>query len=148
MMLLVFTLDDRHCALDISVVKRVYRAIAVTPLPASPDIVMGIINIRGSVIPVIDIRKRFRLPQKKLTPNDRLIIAHTPKRSVALVADSVSDVVACSSETLISADAIVPGLEHLAGVVRTDEGLILIHDLNRFLSLEEETILDCALESC
>lgn len=146
MMLLVFTLDDWRCALDISVVERVYRAVAVTSLPAAPEIILGIIDVRGSLLPVLDIRKRFRLPQKQLTPDDRFIIARTAKRRVALVADGVSGVVACIDGHAIAANAIVPGLEYVEGVVRTPEGMILVHDLDRFLSLEEEAALDRAME--
>lgn len=147
MMLLVFTLDDRRCALDISVVERVFQAVSVTSVPETPEIVLGIVNVRGSILPVIDVRKRFRLPQKQLTPDDRLIIARTSKRQVALFADSVSGVTECSEEHVVPANAIVPGLEYLAGVVRSVEGMLLIHDLERFLSLEEETALDRALEN-
>lgn len=147
MMLLVFTLDDRQCALDIAVVERVYRAVAVTALPAAPEIVLGIVDIRGSILPVLDIRQRFRLPPKTLTPDDRLIVAYAGHRRVALVADSLRGVVTYDGAQIVAADAIASGLEHLDGVVKTGQGLLLVHDLNRFLSLDEETLLDQALEN-
>ncbi len=145
MMLLVFTLDDWRCALELSTVERVYRAVAVTPLPDAPDIVLGVINVRGVVLPVIDIRRRFRLPEKNLTPDNRLIIAHSTGRLVALVVDDVTDVIECAEKDITSASAIVPGMEYVEGVARLKDGMILIHDLARFLSLEEKAVLEQAL---
>ena len=144
-MLLVFTLDDWRCALELSTIERVYRAVAVTPLPDAPDIVQGIVNVRGVVLPVVDIRRRFRLPEKNQTPDDRLIIAHSTGRLVALVVDDVTDVVECAEKDITSASAIAPGLEYVEGVARLKDGMILIHNLARFLSLEEKAVLEQAL---
>lgn len=145
MMLLVFTLDDWRCALELSTVERVYRAVAVTPLPDAPDIVMGVINVRGGVLPVVDIRRRFRLPEKNLTPDDRLIIARSTGCLVALVVDEVTGVIECAEKDITSASAIVSGMEYVEGVARLKDGMILIHDLARFLSLEEKAALEQAL---
>lgn len=145
MMLLVFTLDDWLCALELSSVERVYRAVAVTPLPDAPDIVLGVINVKGVVLPVIDIRRRFRLPEKNLTPDDRLIIARATGRLVALVVDAVTGVIECAGEDITSASTIIPSIEYVEGVARLKGGMILIHDLARFLSLEEKTKLEQAL---
>lgn len=145
MMLLAFTLDDWRCALELSTVERVYRAVAVTPLPDAPDIVLGVVSVRGIVLPVVDIRRRFRLPEKNLTPDDRLIIARSTGCLVALVVDDVTDVVECAEKDITSASAIVPGMEYVEGVARLKDGMILIHDLARFLSLEEKAVLEQAL---
>lgn len=145
MMLLVFTLDDWRCALELSAVERAYRAVAVTPLPEAPDIVLGVVNVRGVVLPVIDIRRRFRLPEKPLTPDDQLIVAHSSGRLVVLVVDGVTGVIECSAQDVTSASAIVPDMEYVEGVARLKDGLILIHDLARFLSLEEKAALEHAL---
>ena len=145
MMLLAFTLDDWRCALELSAVERVYRAVAVTPLPDAPDIVLGVVNVRGVVLPVVDIRRRFRLPEKNLTPDNRLIIAHSTGRLVALVVDDVTGVIECAEKDITSASAIVPSMEYVEGVARLKDGMILIHDLARFLSLEEKAVLEQAL---
>jgi purine-binding chemotaxis protein CheW len=147
MMLLVFTLADWRCAIELAYVERVYRAVAVTPLPDAPDIVLGVINVRGMVLPVVDIRRRFRLPEKTLMPDDRLIVAHSSGRLVALVVDGVTGVIECLEKDITSAPAIVPGMEYVEGVARLKDGLILIHDLSRFLSLEEKTALEQALSN-
>lgn len=144
-MLLVFKLDNWHCALPISIVAKAYLAVAVTALPETPDIILGLINVHGTLLPVVNIRKRFHLPEKKMMPSDRMIIASTRKRQVALVVDSIVGVIECAEEEITSADTILSGLDYVEGVVKTGSGMILVHDLDRFLSLEEETQLDHAL---
>lgn len=145
--LLVITLDGRRYALPLPVVERVVRAVAITPLPNAPDIVLGVVNIRGRVIPVINMRRRFHLPEREVALTDQLVVAHTARRPVALVAGAALDVIACPAQSLIAAEDVLPNVEYVEGVVKLEDGLILIHDLDSFLSLEEENLLDCALEA-
>lgn len=145
--LTVFTMDDRRYALPLHAVDRVVRMVAVTPLPKAPDIVLGVVNIQGRVIPVINMRRRFRLPEREIALTDQLVVAHTVRRPVALVADAVLDVIACPVQSMIAAGEVLPNIEYVGGVVKLADGLILIHDLDRFLSLEEEDLLDYALEN-
>jgi len=127
-------------------VERIVRAAAITPLPKAPAIVLGILDIRGVVVPVLDMRKRFRLPEREICPADQFIIARTRSLTVALVADAVHDVVAEQGIDRIATDDILPGMEYVAGVTRTEDGIVLIHDLETFLSLGEERVLLEALE--
>ena len=143
----VFTLSDRRYGLPLSAVDRVARMVDVTPVPKAPDIVLGIVNVQGRVIPVIDVRRRFRLPQRDIVLADQLVIAHTGRRTVALAADAVSGVLEYSGLKTVGARDIVPGIEYVEGAVKLEDGLVLIHDLNKFLSLEEETVLDRAMEN-
>jgi purine-binding chemotaxis protein CheW len=145
--LIVFALDRQRYALPLPVVDRVVRMVAITPLPKAPDIVLGVVNIQGRVIPVIDMRRRFRLPEREIALTDQLVVAHTMRRPVALVADAVQDVITCAEQSLIAAENILPQVEYVEGVVKLTDGLILIHDLDKFLSLEEESSLDQALEN-
>jgi purine-binding chemotaxis protein CheW len=145
--LIIFTLDRQRYALPLQVVDRVVRMVAVTPLPRAPDIVLGVVNLQGRVIPVINMRRRFSLPEKEIALTDQLVIAHTSRRPVALVADAVQDVIANSAQSLIETENILPGVEYVEGVVKLTDGLIMIHDLDTFLSLEEESSLNQALEN-
>jgi purine-binding chemotaxis protein CheW len=145
--LIVFALDRQRYALPLQVVDRVVRMVAVTSLPRAPDIVLGVINLQGRVIPVINMRRRFSLPEKEIALTDQLVIAHTSRRPVALVADAVQDVISSSAQTLIETENILPGVEYVEGVVKLTDGLIMIHDLDTFLSLEEESFLNQALET-
>ena len=141
-----FNLDDQKYALFLSAVIRIIRAVEITGLPKAPEIVLGVINMHGLIISVFDIRKRFRLPQREMQLDDQLIIASTSKRTIALLVDSVSDVIEISEEKIIAGEKILPGLEYVEGVVKTEDGMILIHDLEQFLSLQEEKALHEALE--
>lgn len=144
---MIFSLDNQRYALKLSAVDRVVRMVAIIPLPKAPDIVLGVVNYQGRVIPVINIRRRFNLPEKEIALTDQLVIAHTSRRPVALVADAVHDVIASSAQTLIETENILPGVEYVAGVVKLKDGLVLIHDLDTFLSLEEESSLNQALNT-
>lgn len=143
----VFILDAQRYALHLAAVDRVVRMVHITLLSKAPDIVLGIVNMQGRVIPAINVRRRFHLPERKTALTDQLVIAHTARRAVALAVDTVTDVVECSGQDLIAAESILPAIEYLGGVVKLADGLILVHDLDTFLSLEEESSLDQALET-
>lgn len=144
--LVVFALDEQRYALHLSAVERVVRAVEVTPLPKAPDIVCGIVNVQGRVIPVFNVRKRFRLPERGIAITDQLIVVRARRQPVALAADAVSGVLEYSERLAVSAEDILPSAEYLEGVVKLEDGLVLIHDLDRFLSLDEETVLERALQ--
>lgn len=144
-LLVAFTLDQRRYALHLSAVERVVPVVDITPLPKAPDIVLGVVDVRGRIIPAINIRRRFGLPERQLILSDELIIARTSQRTVALLVDGVGGVVSLASGRVIAAQKIVPGLEYLEGIAKLDDGMILIHDLDTFLSLEEEHSLEKAL---
>lgn len=143
---IVFILDEQRYALHLSAVDRVVRMVHITPLPNAPDIVLGVINMQGRVIPVINVRQRFNLPKREIALTDQLIFARMERRPVALVADAVTGVVECSEQSLVPAEEILPEFKYLEGVIKFRDGLILIHDLDKFLSLEEEESLDVALD--
>jgi len=100
----VFTLDELRYALPLSYVERVVRAVEVTPLPKVPDVVLGVINLKGNVIPVFNVRKRLRQEEKEIDPADQFIISQTSKRKVALVADSVTGVLERSEKEIITSE--------------------------------------------
>jgi len=143
--LLVFKLDDQPFALPLRQVLRVIRAVEVTPLPGAPESVSGIINLEGQVLPVFDPRVRFGFPSKDIDPDDQIILARTASREVVLVVDEVQDILDVTEEQTIPSRDILPGLELVEGVIRLEDGLILIHDLDRFLSRDEEFRLNRAL---
>jgi purine-binding chemotaxis protein CheW len=150
---IVFTLDKRLYGVRLSAVSRVVHAVEITPLPKAPPIVIGVINLGGRIIPVVNIRRRFRLPERDLELTDQLVVARASRhdaqkdggRLLAFVVDTVIGVQDLSAQETIAAETILPGLEHLEGVAKTDQGLVLIHDLGTFLSLEEERALGAIL---
>ena len=143
--LLVFTLDGQRYGLPMERVERVLRAVEVTPLPGAPEVVMGMIDVQGRVIAAADPRRRLGLPERELQLGDQLVIARCARRTVALRVDAVTGLIDYDQRELVPPRDIVPGIGHVAGVVRTEDGLVLIQDLERFLSLDEERSLDEAL---
>lgn len=143
--LVVFTLDERYYALDLAAVERTVRMVEVTPLPRAPDVVNGVINVQGRIIPVLNIRRRFRLPERAATPGDQLILARTARRPVAFMVDAVHGVMERPAQEIIEPATVVPGIEYVEGVVKFDDGMIFIHNLDAFLSIEEEDSLDDAI---
>ena len=143
--ILLFALDDPLYALPLSVVDRVVRAVEIRPLPRAPRVVVGVINAQGRIIPVIDVRAVFRLPAREMDVGDRLIIARTPSRVVALIVDGVIGVREASAVKGEGAMSALDFTELLRGVMRIEDEIVLIYDLDRFLSLDDESMLDAAL---
>ena len=143
--LVTFAIEEQCYALHLSCVDRIVRAVEITELPKAPPIVLGVINVQGEIVPVVNIRKRFNLPEREIGLTDHFIICHTARRWVALVADSATKVVEYSPNAIVAAEKILPGMEYIEGVAKLPDGLILIHDLEKFLSLEEERTLQEAL---
>lgn len=145
--LIVITLDEQRYALRLAAVERIARMVEITPLPAAPPAVSGMVNVQGRILPVYDLRRRFGLPQREIVLTDQFIIARTARRPVALIADAVTEVIICAKSDLIAAENILPDVAYMEGVLKLKDGLILIHSLDKFLSLEEEQSLNQALST-
>jgi purine-binding chemotaxis protein CheW len=143
--LVVFTLDGLRYAAALDAVERVVRAVEITPLPKAPEVVLGAVNLQGDILAVADPRRRFGLPERSLVPSDQLLIARTRSRRLALRVDSVAGVFDYPDADIVAAEAIAPGARYLAGIVKLSDGMLLIQDLDRFLSLDEEKRLTQAL---
>lgn len=144
--LLVFRLDEQRFALPLASVARVVRAVAVTPLPGAPAIVHGVIDIQGRVVPVVNLRRRLHIADRAISPADWFLIAQTAQRTLVLVVDESDGVVERPPADIVSSAELPPGLEHVSGVVAIEGGLALVHDLERFLSLDEGRALDDAMD--
>lgn len=144
--IVIFTLDDLLYALPLSAVVRVIHAVEIRHLSNAPEIISGIINVQGQIIPVVDIRKRFELAPREIDPDDRLIIADTGKRRVALLAGSVTGIQSLQPGQFENALESLPFAGYIKGVAKIEDSLILIYDLDGFLSLDEEKELEQALQ--
>lgn len=140
--IVAFTLDEHRYGLLLETVEHVTRMVEFVPLPSAPAVILGVVNFRGRIVPVLNLRLRFGLPGKHIALSDVLIVAKTPRRHVALAVDAVSGARESPLEDLIAAQDIVPGTRHVAGVLRLPDGMILIQDLDTVLSLDEEQVLD------
>lgn len=139
--LLTFKISEQQYALSLASVQQVVRIVEVTPLPKSPAAVLGVIDLHGRIIPVLNVRRRFGLAENEPSLNDQFIIADTSTRTVALMVNSVTGVIEKPQEEIARAEDIVPGTEYVEGIAEFEDGILFIHDLNSFLSYTEETQL-------
>lgn len=142
----VFKLNESRFALPLGIVERVERAVAVTLLPQAPAIVMGIINYKGAVLPVIDIRARFRLPVRPVELSDQFIILNTLKRRISLIVEDVIGHVEIAAADWVSPDEIIHGAAFLQGVLRLADGVMLIPDIEKIMTPQEDEVLSVILE--
>jgi len=140
--LVAFVLGEQQFALALTTVQRVMRMVEVTPLPKAPEIVLGVIDFQGNIVPVMSMRKRFGLPEPGTNLGDQLIVAETATRRVALVVNSVTGVLERTAEEVSEAEKIVPGAQYVEGITRLAGGIVFIHNLDHFLSGKEERQLD------
>jgi purine-binding chemotaxis protein CheW len=144
--LIVFSIDEQRYALPLSTVERVVRAVEVTTLPKAPVIVLGVVNVQGRIIPVVNIRRRFGLQEQEINLNDHMVIACTSKRNIAFLADNVSGVIGIPEKEVVKPEEILPGIEYVKGIVKQDDGMIHILDIDSILTLGEVKSMDDWLE--
>lgn len=144
--LVVFRLGEQEFAVPVAAIERVVRAVEIAPLPEAPRGVRGVINLQGRIVPVFDLWARFGLPARGVHAGDHLIVAHTHWRMVALLVDAVVGVVPRREAQITPAAEILPDLESFTGVMKLNGGLVLVHDLERFLSIEDHAALQLALK--
>ena len=126
--LLTFKLDDQEYALDIANVVQVVRMVAITRPPKAAEYMEGMFNLRGKVIPVINLRKRCGLPAKPHDLNTQLLIAQVQGQTLALTVDVVSEVLTIPANSIESAEQIGEHMEHLMGVGKVGDRLLLLLD--------------------
>lgn len=141
--LVTFRLGNEEFSLDILRVQEIIRHMELTRVPRTPDFVEGVINLRGRVIPVLDLRKRFGLPSDERTNETRIIVVDVDNRTVGLKVDAVSEVLRLPADTVEPAPAIVTGAEsdYIKGVGKLDGRLLILLDVERILSRTERDAL-------
>lgn len=143
--ILVFQVEHARYGLAVRDVREILRAVAIARLPRAPGVVEGLIDVRGTLVPVLDTRRRFGLPEKALDPGDHLVLARAGDRTVALRVDRIISVLELDAGDVEGLGSALPHAENLSGVARLPEGLVLIYDVHTFLSQAESEMLDRAL---
>lgn len=134
-----FKLGEETYGINVMQVQEVLRYSEIAPVPGAPDYVLGIINLRGNVVTVIDTRSRFGLDTNEVTDNSRIVIIESEQQVVGILVDSVAEVVYLKSSEIDSAPNV--GTEESAkfiqGVCNRDGLLLILVDLNKLLTDEE-----------
>ena len=134
-----FQLESETYGINVMQVQEVLRYTEIAPVPGAPNYVLGIINLRGNVVTVIDTRSRFGLPSSDITENSRIVIIEAESQVIGILVDSVAEVVYLRSSEIDIAPNV--GTEESAkfiqGVSNRDGQLLILVDLNKLLSDDE-----------
>lgn len=142
--LVAFQLAEEVYGVDIAQVQEIIRMQPITKVPGAPDFVEGVINLRGRVIPVIDLRKRFRLPKGEETKSTRIIVVDVPPHTVGMIVDSVDEVLRLSEEKIEPPSPLIASIdtEYIKGVGKLEGKLLILLDLAKVLTKEEKYALE------
>ncbi|HZK44401.1 MAG TPA: chemotaxis protein CheW [Syntrophomonadaceae bacterium] len=148
--LVVFTLnfDDQICeyGVPISKVNEIITIAPPTRMPQTPDFVEGIINLRGKIIPIIDLKKRFEMGKSDLTGESRSVVLEVENQTVGIIVDEVSEVLRLQVQDIEPPPAVIGGItaEYLTGVGKLEERLIILLDMDKIFSEKEKVELATA----
>ena len=142
MEILRFTVNAGRYAVPLADVREVTRAAAIAYLPEVPPVIEGILDLRGELVPVLDVRIRFGLPAEALNQNHYFIIARAGTRTIALRVDAAPDIATIGAPDVTDPRAITVGTRSIGGVARLPDGLVLIHALETFLTAAESEWLE------
>lgn len=147
--LVAFRLGEEYYGLEIGTVQEIITWQPVTRVPRTPAFVEGIINLRGNVIPVIDLRKRFEMPRAELGRETRIVVVELGGRVVGLVVDGVSEVLRVTADKIEPPSSVIAGIdtEFIRAVAKTEERLIILLDPDRILAPREQNALAEGMEA-
>ena len=139
--LVTFEIGEEEFGIDILKVQEIIRTMAITKVPNSPPHVEGVINLRGKVIPVIDLRSRFMMDYRQHDNQTRIIVVDLHRMVIGFVVDGVSEVLRIQSSTVEPPPPVVSGIEseYIKGVGKLDNRLLILLDLDKLIPIEELT---------
>jgi purine-binding chemotaxis protein CheW len=134
-----FKLQEETYGINVMQVQEVLRYTDIAPVPGAPDYVLGIINLRGNVVTVIDTRARFGLPPSEVTENSRIVIIESERQVIGIMVDSVAEVVYLKQSEIDTAPNVGTdeSAKFIQGVSNRDGELLILVDLNKLLSDDE-----------
>ncbi len=134
--LVTFCLQDETYGINVMQVQEVLRVSEIAPVPGAPSYVLGIINLRGNVVTVIDTRSRFGLMPNEIDDSSRIVIIESDEQVVGILVDSVAEVVELNMSEIDSAPNVgnEESSRYIQGVTTRDSGLLIVVDLNKLLT--------------
>jgi purine-binding chemotaxis protein CheW len=143
--ILAFEIDGYQFGLNLQSVQRVVQAVEIKPVPDLPDTIIGLINVHGTIVPVLNTRKRLGLPERPLALSDYFVIASAERHALALIVDSIQGVLSYSQNQLVSLDDVLPEKTPV-NVLRIVDGMLLVYNPDKSLEAAEWSTLGIALE--
>jgi purine-binding chemotaxis protein CheW len=142
--LVVFEIGNESYAVDINTVREIIQLQPITRVPGTPLSVEGVINLRGSVIPIMDLRKRFQLNNIERTKDTRIVVVNSKGSEMGIIVDSVAQVLRIPVDSIDNASSVFneKHLEYLLGIVKLPNRLVILLDMDRVLSKEEDIVLE------
>jgi len=143
-----FRLGGEEYGVDISQVQEIIRMVEITRVPRAPRFMEGVINLRGQLIPIIDLRTRFGMDRIDKTKSSRIVVTEIGSKRVGIVVDSVSEVLNVPIENVEDAPEMISGVgtEYIQGVGKLGDRLIIMLDLTMVISTEERQALETVAE--
>lgn len=147
--LVVFEVANESYGLDIHQVKEIIRVPDITRVPRTPPFVEGVINLRGSVIPVLDLRKRFGFDSREADDAQRIVVIEMGDQTVGVIVDRVLEVLQVDEAKIDAPSPYVVTVdsEYIAGIAKVDERLIIVLDIDRVLSTGEKDQVATLIEA-
>jgi purine-binding chemotaxis protein CheW len=141
--MVVFELADEFYGVDISGVESIIRLQGITAVPQAPDFVEGVTNLRGTVLPVIDLRRRFSLPPSDPSGDTRIVVVDVEGSKVGMIVDAVSEVLRLPAESIEPPSPLVVTINSafITGIAKLENRLVILIDLSRVLSVDEKAEL-------
>jgi purine-binding chemotaxis protein CheW len=143
----VFAVGDQRHGIDLERVVRVLPAVEITPLAGAPGVIDGIINVHGTIVPVLNTHRRVGLMSRDMDLGDQLLLVQTAGRQLVLVTDSISGVVLLPRKLVERSGSPSASLEFVEAAVHVADGALLIDNVDRLLNKQESQQLDKALAS-
>lgn len=137
--LVTFKIGNEEFGVDIFKVREINKMMQITKVPESPEYVEGVVNLRGNVTPIVDLRKRLGVVQNETTEKTSIIVVELGKTAVGLIVDEVKEVLRIQSTITEPPPELVAGVnsEYITSVAKLDDRLLILLDLNKILSLKQ-----------
>jgi purine-binding chemotaxis protein CheW len=141
--LVSFKIGSEEFGVDILKVQEINRLVQITQVPNAPSFIEGVMNLRGKVVPIVNLRKRFGLPLKEYDKNTRIIVVDLNGKTVGFIVDSVSEVLRVSKNVVEPPPELVSGIdsEYITGIAKLEDRLLILLDLEKILTVEEKQTL-------
>ena len=145
--LVSFRLAREEYGIEITKVQEIILLGEVTRVPQTPDFIKGLINLRSTVIPLVDLRRRFGMVEGEPSDETRIMVVNVGDKTLGLIVDAVSEVLRVTQEQIVPPPPTVTGLghEYLTGLVKLDNRLLILLNIDRILGDEETAAVDAAM---